>query len=1110
MNVIKRDGKVVTYDIHRIHSAILNAMRDVQDVDFDMVNILTDLVESQIHQEDTITVEKIQDTVEDVLSKHAPAVYKHFHEYRAERTRIRESKSPVSKMIDELVNTDSNDSDLKRENANVNTDSTMGTMLKVGSEICRKQFLDKYMRPRHAAKHREGYYHIHDMDLGLLTVNCIYIPLGKLLDRGFNTGHGYIRPPKTVSSAASLACIILQSNQNEMYGGQAFACFEYALAKYVAKSYVRHVLGICQILHDLSDDIVKPVIDRLDDYVIKHTHIMRTEEGLKVVDGELNSLGISTSEHFDKIIPIAYKKTVEETKQAMEALVYNFNTMHARSGAQVPFSSLNYGTDTSTEGRIVISAILDAIDAGLGTGETALFPISIFRMKKGITDKGSPNYDLFKKACRVSARRLYPNFLSLDSSFNLPYYHEGHPETYAAAMGCSDGTGVITIRHENDYPFSICFEDFVKLKDNTAYKVWDSHAGKFVKINKVIANPPTDKWIEFTFSNGKILTLTPDHYLPINGVRTRVDNAKIGDAVPVGEYPTFSMNNNYSNYKTDWFWLLGIIIRDGSYRNPVVVSVGIDEMDLAITVQQAFKFAGYLATLKYQNRGIKGQYIDIIAHKSKIICTFLNESFGAHPKCDRTIPKSIFSASYSCRMAFLCGMIDADGYVRSRHGLSMIEIGSTNKKLSLQTYMLAQSLNLSVKIRRQHYGRGDDSIRYNVYIQPNEYITSYLVSAKKRLKITCRRNVSQMSKPSIAVITKIEHKLMVKPSYCLETETDMFDLNGMQSHNCRTRVLGNDYDPKQQITEGRGNLFSVTLSLPFLALLAKENLTKISSKFTKEELISEFMKLVTDNVNDIFTEMDDRFEMICKRKVKNYPFLMGQDIYLGSGKLSYEDSIRSSLMHGTRTVGFIGLAECLTALIGKHHGESEEAQKLGLKIVKHMYDMCKYRSEKLHINYSLMGSPAEGCTGRLAKCAAKRFGVIPGVTDKKYFTNSSHVPPRYHISAYDKVKVEAPYHKYELAGAISYIEYPGDPAKNVKAFEELVTYMANSDMGYFSINHPVMHDPVCGYTGAPNPDGTCPNCGRKPGEGMPAWKLSRVQKLATTDIKYRINARDLI
>ena len=905
MNVIKRDGKVVTYDIHRIHSAILNAMRDVQDVDFDMVNILTDLVESQIHQEDTITVEKIQDIVEDVLSKHAPAVYKHFHEYRAERTRIRESKSPVSKMIDELVNTDSNDSDLKRENANVNTDSTMGTMLKVGSEICRKQFLDKYMRPRHAAKHREGYYHIHDMDLGLLTVNCIYIPLGKLLDRGFNTGHGYIRPPKTVSSAASLACIILQSNQNEMYGGQAFACFEYALAKYVAKSYVRHVLGICQILHDLSDDIVKPVIDRLDDYVIKHTHIMRTEEGLKVVDGELNSLGISTSEHFDKIIPIAYKKTVEETKQAMEALVYNFNTMHARSGAQVPFSSLNYGTDTSTEGRIVISAILDAIDAGLGTGETALFPISIFRMKKGITDKGSPNYDLFKKACRVSARRLYPNFLSLDSSFNLPYYHEGHPETYAAAMGCSDGTGVITVRHENDYPFSICFEDFVKLKDNTAYKVWDSHAGKFVKINKVIANPPTDKWIEFTFSNGKILTLTPDHYLPINGVRTRVDNAKIGDAVPVGEYPTFS-------------------------------------------------------------------------------------------------------------------------------------------------------------------------------------------------------------KPSIAVITKIEHKLMVKPSYCLETETDMFDLNGMQSHNCRTRVLGNDYDPKQQITEGRGNLFSVTLSLPFLALLAKENLTKISSKFTKEELISEFMKLVTDNVNDIFTEMDDRFEMICKRKVKNYPFLMGQDIYLGSGKLSYEDSIRSSLMHGTRTVGFIGLAECLTALIGKHHGESEEAQKLGLKIVKHMYDMCKYRSEKLHINYSLMGSPAEGCTGRLAKCAAKRFGVIPGVTDKKYFTNSSHVPPRYHISAYDKVKVEAPYHKYELAGAISYIEYPGDPAKNVKAFEELVTYMANSDMGYFSINHPVMHDPVCGYTGAPNPDGTCPNCGRKPGEGMPAWKLSRVQKLATTDIKYRINARDLI
>ena len=322
---------------------------------------------------------------------------------------------------------------------------------------------------------------------------------------------------------------------------------------------------------------------------------------------------------------------------------------------------------------------------------------------------------------------------------------------------------------------------------------------------------------------------------------------------------------------------------------------------------------------------------------------------------------------------------------------------------------------------------------------------------------------------------------LVAKSYCLETETDYFDANGIAAHNCRTRVLSNTYDPEHAQVTGRGNLFFTTVNLPYVALLVKESLS------AGEDLVTSFIKKLDEVIDDVIDFSKDRFEIVARRKAKNYPFMMGQHIYLGSETLGPEDEIREVIKQGSITMGFIGLAETLITLCGKHHGESEEAQKLGLKIIGHMRERMDQISEETHMNWTLMGTPAEGCCGRLLRLTRKRFGVIPGVTDHAFLTNSSHLPVYFPVSAYDKIRMEAPYHALENAGHILYVELDNDTSKNLEAFEQLVTFMAESDAGYFSINHPVDHDPVCGYTGVIGD--VCPRCGRHENEGVPAGKL---------------------
>ena len=740
--ITKRDGRTVHFDINKIASAIEKAFAaTIGKKDYAICLALAQEVSdiSEEKQIDSPTVEQIQDTVERVLINHGHVrTAKAYILYRAERTRVRNMNDRLMKTFEDITYKDATDSDIKRENANIDGNTAMGSMLKYGSEGA-KHFYESYvLNPAHSEAHRNGDIHIHDLDFYTLTTTCCQIDLIKLFHDGFSTGHGVLREPNDIASYASLACIAIQSNQNDQHGGQSIANFDYGLAPGVAKTYKKRYRSNLTSLIEVMDCAAHAKKTKEIFQTLTAENLIPTLDGSQAYTEREKELLLEAGvpeEILDKIQSFSAKKATEETDkatyQAMEALLHNLNTMHSRAGAQTPFSSINYGMDTSTEGRMVMKNMLLVTEAGLGNGETAIFPIQIFRVKDGVNfNPGEPNYDLFKLSCRVSAKRLFPNFSFQDAPFNLQYYKEGHPETEIAYMGC------------------------------------------------------------------------------------------------------------------------------------------------------------------------------------------------------------------------------------------------------------------------------------------------------------------------------------------------------------RTRVIGNVNDPEREITYGRGNLSFTSINLPRIAILANKNIDWFFSELDRK-------------IDLVVEQLLERFEIQAKKKVHNYPFLMGEGVWIDSEKLNYDDEVREVLKHGTLSVGFIGLAEALKALLGVHHGESEIAQNLGLDIIGHMRKRMDDLSAETHLNFSLLATPAEGLSGRFVRMDRERFGSIEGVTDREYYTNSFHIPVYYPISAYKKIQLEAPYHELTNAGHITYIELDGDPSTNLDAFEKVIRYMKAQGIGYGSINHPVDRDPVCGYNGIIGD--TCPKCGRSETDGE--YGFQRIRRI---------------
>ena len=732
-SIKKRDGRIVPFETDKIEQAIEKSfMASGSQKSLDTAKELTELVIKALDNDESIpsvpTVEQVQDVVERTLiEKGFVRSAKAYILYRAERSRVREMNTRLMRTFEDICYKDAKDSDIKRENANINGDTAMGAMLKFGSEGS-KQFYDMYvLDPRFAKAHREGDIHIHDLDFYTLTTTCTQIELTSLFKGGFSTGHGVLREPNDIYSYSALCCIAIQANQNDQHGGQSVVDFDYGMAPGVKKTYFKRYRDNLSRSMELLENIADPteaantLLREVEAETGRRPELTPDAELDAAVRAKLAALApTADAAALDRTLAFtrahAEKETDKATYQAMEALIHNLNTMNSRAGAQVPFSSINYGMDVSPEGRMVMRNIMLATEAGLGNGETPIFPIQIFRVKEGVSfNPGDPNYDLYRLAIRTSAKRLFPNFSFVDAPFNLKYYKPGHPETEIAYMGC------------------------------------------------------------------------------------------------------------------------------------------------------------------------------------------------------------------------------------------------------------------------------------------------------------------------------------------------------------RTRVIGNVYDPTREVCPRRGNLSFTTINLPRIAIKAKGDV----SWFFEE--LERLMNLVVEQLNE-------RLEIISKKKVKNFPFLMGEGVWMDSENLGWNDSVREVLKHGTLSIGFIGLAEALVALRGKHHGEDASSQNLGLEIVGFMRKFCDEMSEKTHLNYTCLATPAEGLSGRFVRLDKERYGVIKGVTDREYYTNSFHVPVYYPISAFEKIAIEAPYHALTNAGHISYIEMDGDPTKNLDAFEKVVRYMHDQGIGYGSINHPVDRDPVCGYNGIIGD--TCPKCGR--------------------------------
>ena len=746
--VVKRDGKKVDFDCTKVALAIKKGFDSVINnpsseeeigekkyTEKDMHKVyeaVLDKIEKDYADAEKIKIEAIQDIIEDVLKqKKYDDVYESFSEYRERRNQSRQMFSDEKKLhkflkvIEGLGLKSASEDDAKRENANVDGNSAMGTMLHYGSTVS-KEFAKAYlMKPKFAAAHDSGDIHIHDMDfLPMGTTTCMQIDLNKLFKHGFTTGHGFLRKPKDIMSYGALAAIAIQSNQNDQHGGQSIPAFDFYMAPGVLLTFKKQfkqdlydLLDYSEFLNFVNMDKLVKEIDKLDSIEF---------------DIDIFAPFMKETDHIRKIFEKAYEsslaKTDRKTYQAMEAFVHNLNTMHSRAGAQVPFSSINFGTDVSPEGRMVVKNYLLAVDAGLGHGETPIFPISIFKVKEGINyNPEDRNYDLFRLSCEVSAKRLFPNFSFIDAPYNL------------------------------------------------------------------------------------------EHYKP-------------------GDYTT--------------------------------------------------------------------------------------------------------------------------------------EVG----------YM-----------------------------------------------------------------------------------------------GCRTRVLANHVDPDKSVTPGRGNLSFTTVNLPRLGI--KHGI--VSNEKTDMEGFYQELGELMDLVKD---QLLERFEIQCSKKVYNFPFLLGAGVWLDSEKLKPGDKLRKVLKHGTLSIGFIGLAECLKALIGKHHGESEEAQKLGIEIITFMRKKCDEYTEKYNLNFTCLATPAEGLSGRFVKIDKAVYGKLKGITDRDYYTNSFHVPVYYNISIVDKIKTEAPYHALTNAGHISYIELDGDTTNNIDVFEKVVRTMKEAGIGYGAINHPVDRDPVCGYVGVIGD--VCPGCGRREFEAV--------------------------
>lgn len=842
----------------------------------------------------------------------------------------------------------------------------------------------------------------------------------------------------------------------------------------------RHVAKhLRKIKEELRNIGLETTTDTFNTYIEDYVRSLNENPFADVTIGDVEDL--RESKTYKKAHELAMQDTIHDTYQAMEAFVHNMNSLNGSRGNQSVFSSINFGLDTSWEGRLVTRATLDAMLNGTGNGETAIYPICIFKLKSGINmKKGEPNYDLFKFAQLVTTKRLFPNYQFVDASFNIEGFDINDPSTHIATMGCFEGYNTVKVREDGKIsikPIADVWRDhngtkqvhsgvsqYIKANN---LEVMDID-GNFTKVKTIIKNEDIGNWMKVTTNDGRFIKVTDDHPFVTNRGRVQAKDLTLNDKL-VHRVINENVTHDYEFDKKAW--LEGLIITDASYSSNVIrISLGLDEEDLADFTMKALNDVYGLDSKKiYQDREEKGNYIDVVTVGGASICKELIELFKGTNKLDRRIPEYLVTAGNDVIASFIAGMMDGDGYIReykNRPNTFQSTLGSTNKVLAMQQFELLEELGIKAKVSENRYkGSNDPAVRIVVSTKlPKTF--GKLLKCKKKYDVLNQENYNDVQRKIETAIKSIEHLGSIgEPSFDFETESDTFVVSGIQTHNCRTRVFENIFGKNS--VDGRGNASFTTINLP---MVIKEHLEGTHDSKSYEDLLLDYVDLCA-------SQLMKRFAYQKEQKVSNFKFLYKSGSFDTLGrKLNDDDKIGELMNQNALSIGFIGLAEAMMLLKpGKSYLE-DEVQTEAFALVKLMESRIKELSREYNVNMSLLATPSEGYAGKsLARYVAK-YGHIEGIEDHKFFTNSFHVPVWEECTAKQKIDVEAKYHALTLAGHISYIELTPEDAKDLDKVEELILYMAKSNMGYASINVPIDRCLSCGWD-EPNATHTCPRCG---------------------------------
>lgn len=1093
----KRDGRIKPFEPQKISNAILAAMKGCGINDAVLANKIAYKIASENKYE--IDIEQVQDMVEVQLMEQAPVIAKEYIKYREERSRIRQRNNSLNRRVKDILTC----KNIQNSNANVDEYSFGGRKNESANALQKEIALDDFIRPEVAKAHRENRLYVHDLsEYGIGSHNCLFADVSRLLTNGFATRNGDVRSANCFATACQLIAVIFQIQSQVQFGGVATAHIDFDLAPFVKKSFIKHYkIGLMYVDQNTEhnwDDFEWKVIDKYNESDNKEFTFDELLYDMSITDPVFKSYSVAAFNYANDMLE-------KEGSQSAQALYHNLNTLESRAGAQVPFTSINTGRDKSYEGRLVTKWMMQASIDGIGKHhETPIFPISIFQYKKGVNAKPEdPNYDLKKLAIQSLIKRIYPNIVNGDWSQNED--DQNNPDTFMATMGCVDGVEVITYL-KSGFLFVESFERTwdrlsrfyeIKTSGTSEYMdlddvlIFDSSSNGFVKTHRIIKNIDASNWRRIVFNNGRMLLATGDHPLPVKDKgRTFVDNMQIGDQIPCvwSQYNSPDMALNVSE---DYAWALGAILCDGQYQKDIVSSFGLDETDIIDKyIEVTESLLNSTVHTYQQERGIKGEYYDVSirgANKASVR-NHLTTSFEGINKENRHIPQFVFSWSYENRLAFLCGMIDADGYsnVNGNRGCR-IQIGSTNHELAIQQSLLAQSLGLPAKIYINHYDSKDQSkIRYRVEFSCCEDMIRYMASEKKKIKMTKPVNPST---PGYVSVTRIENLgYRDRFSYCVTTESDRFDVSGINSHNCRT-LIGKDRHGLGYSKVGRGNVSPITINLPKIGIkhgiCLGERQTPDTVGFFSE--LKELLKLGE-------TALVDRFYHICSQDPRSGTFMYENGTIADFDKV-IDKGIYEAMKHGTQALGFIGLAEACQAMFDKDHADGDlEVDAFALKVIETISDYAAEASERNDLNFSCYATPAENSCYTICQGLQKEFGKIPKVCDRDYITNSFHVPVWKKISIFDKLRIEARYTKYAKGGCITYVELESSVMDNPKAIEDIIDFAMDLDIPYLAFNFPIDTCDDCGYQG--EIETKCPKCG-----GTSIKRLRRVTGYLTTDYR---------